>query len=101
MSVFIGPRQKHDWNEKPEKPWTCKLCGFYTANLRHIENGFCRHEWGGNRVVFVPEWVPCARCGVILNNRNAENPCIGAVKLEMRHAEGEGIVYTDDEPIVE
>ena len=37
----------------------------------------------------------------MMNNRNAEAPCIGVVKVELRRAsvEGGGAVYTDDEPI--
>lgn len=102
MSVFIGPRQQHEWTEKipgvAEKPWTCKLCGFYTANLRHIENGFCRHEWG-QRLGF----TCCVRCGNVLNDHNAESPCIGIVRVELRRAavEDGGVVYTDDKPIQE
>ena len=75
---FIGARQRHQWDEKPEKPWTCKICGCYTANLRHIQNGFCRHEWG-ERVGM----TCCVRCGIVMNNRNAEAACIGIVKVEL------------------
>jgi hypothetical protein len=98
MSAFISSRQRHEWNEKPEKPWACTLCGFYTANLRHIENGFCRHEWGQRF-----DMTCCVRCGVVMNNRNAERPCIGTVKVELRRApvEGGGVAYTDDKPLSE
>lgn len=100
MPTFIGPRQRHEWNEKPEKPWTCNVCGFYTANLRHINNGFCRHEWG-LKMALSRDWRCCIRCGVVMNNRNAEGPCIGAVKFDLRRAPTEegGVVYTDDKPL--
>lgn len=96
--TFIGPRQPHEWHERPEKPWTCKLCGLYTANLRHINNGFCRHEWGQRLGL-----TCCVRCGIVMNNRNGDAPCIGDVKVEWRRASTEegGVVYTDDEPITE
>jgi hypothetical protein len=52
---------KHNWNQTEYKPWTCLACGFYTANLRHIENGFCRHDWGERCGV-----VACQTCGIFM-----------------------------------
>lgn len=100
MPPVIGPRQRHEWNERPEKPWTCRLCGLYTANLRHIENGFCRHEWG-MKLALNPKWQCCIRCGVVLNNRNGEGACIGEVKMRRVETEYGCVVYTDDLPIHE
>lgn len=70
---------KHEWHLKGDKPWTCKLCGFYTSNNRHIENGFCRHDWGVHLGMFA-----CGSCGVVKNERNEGNPCIGKVKVDIR-----------------
>jgi hypothetical protein len=70
---------RHKWNKTPEMPWTCELCGFYTANLRHINNGFCRHDWA-ERV----NLKCCVRCGIVANKANLDKPCIGTVKIEVR-----------------
>lgn len=71
---------RHTWNESGDKPWTCASCGMFTANLRHIENGHCLHDWQPSRF---GSYQSCSRCGVVQNPNNAQS-CIGAVKVTCR-----------------
>ncbi len=92
------PQQKHRWNSGTsvsdlavakgvDKPWTCELCEFYTANLRHIQNGYCFHDWSKR----LGDLECCARCGILMNSRNVRRSCIGSVSLSLR----EGKVMSD------
>lgn len=76
--------EKHKWNEQGDKPWTCVRCGLFTANLRHIEYGFCRHKWTHRLQLQGQKLTCCGRCGVVKNERNPEKPCIGKVFIETR-----------------
>jgi hypothetical protein len=78
------PEVKHVWVQMPEKPWTCRLCGFSTANLRHIENGYCYHKWAA---VVRGRLETCVRCGIVMNPRNVQGRCIGKVTVSLRNAD--------------
>lgn len=76
---------EHRWNRTAFKPWACLDCSFITSNLRHIENGHCKHDWSKT----VNEWNCCARCGIVQNDNNTEQPCIGTVRVELRQQSDE------------
>lgn len=86
---------KHKWRESgdQEKPWTCEECGFLTANLRHIRNGYCQHIWVTTR----HGRDACKRCHVVMNERNRERACIGKVEKELRDESSMSAMYSEVE----